>query len=532
MGVQGAGVGLKPVHVRTILESRPAVGFFEIHAENYMGAGGAPHRHLEAIREHYPLSIHGVGLSLGAARDVDPDHLARFAALVRRYDPILVSEHLAWSSTGTRYLNDLLPVPYTREALGHVAGHIDRVQTALGRRLLLENPSTYLSFEESVLEETDFLAEIVRRTGCGLLLDVNNVYVSMTNQGRDPEAYLAAYPMRGVGEIHLAGHSARMDDEGFSLLVDSHDRPVAEPVWRLYQQAIARCGPVPTLIERDADIPSWDELYGEALRAQCLMTDQSVVQRQEQFCEALLDPSLPVPEGLFGPPGSVRSQRFAVYRNNVAVGLIEALRSSFPVVNQLVGDEFFSVMARGYALRSPPGSPVLLAYGEGFPGFIAAFEPAATLPYLADVALFEWLWLEAYHAADAEPMAIERLQEVPMDRLADLKLTLHPSARFMRFSHPVLAVWLAHQQEGGAVGLEIGGAPEQLVLVRPCADVHAIVLSPGALAFLRAIQGGMTIAGGVTRALEEEPAIRIADLLSTLFHAGAFIGFVEEEVAA
>ena len=169
------GVGLKPLHVRTILASRPEVGFFEIHAENYMGAGGTPHRHLQAIREHYPLSIHGVGLSLGGARDLDADHLDRLAALVRRYEPMLVSEHLAWSSDGSGYLNDLLPVPYTRGALDRVVGHVDRVQTALGRTILLENPSTYLAFAESEFEEGDFLAEIVRRTGCGLLLDVNNV---------------------------------------------------------------------------------------------------------------------------------------------------------------------------------------------------------------------------------------------------------------------------------------------------------------------------------------------------------------------
>ncbi|MDX3886186.1 MAG: DUF692 domain-containing protein [Sphingomonas sp.] len=262
-----AGVGLKPQHVPDILGGLPAIGFFEVHAENYMGAGGPPHRDLAAIRAHYPLSIHGVGLSLGGAEDIDRDHLARLAELVRRYEPALVSEHLAWSSIGATFLNDLLPLPYTPAMLDRVAGHVAQVQDALARPILLENPSTYLTFEESVLEETDFLAEIARRTGCGLLLDVNNIHVASINQGRPPEAYLAAFPLQRVGEIHLAGHAPRHDSLGAPLLIDSHDRPVAEPVWDLYRAAIRRIGPVPTLIERDADIPGWAELHAEALRA-------------------------------------------------------------------------------------------------------------------------------------------------------------------------------------------------------------------------------------------------------------------------
>ncbi len=262
-----AGVGLKPAHVGAILADLPRLGFFEIHAENYMGAGGPPHRHLTAIRAHYPLSIHGVGLSLGGAGPLDRMHLDRLVALVRRYEPILVSEHLAWSSHGDGFLNDLLPVPYTGAALDRIVEHVDQVQTALRRRILLENPATCLGFAESAFEETDFIAEIAGRTGCGLLLDVNNVHVSAANHGRDAQACLAAFPVQRVEEIHLAGHAARSDANGVALLIDSHDRPVAEPAWRLYRQAIARTGPVPTLIERDADIPPWEELHAEARRA-------------------------------------------------------------------------------------------------------------------------------------------------------------------------------------------------------------------------------------------------------------------------
>ncbi len=268
-----AGVGLKPQHVPHILAELPRLGFFEIHAENYMGAGGPPHRPLAAIRAHYRLSIHGVGLSLGGAGDLDERHLDRLCDLVRRYEPALVSEHLAWSSHAGGFFNDLLPVPYTAAALERVAGHVDRVQTALGRTILLENPSTYLAFAESAMPETAFIAEIARRTGCGLLLDINNVFVSCNNLGRDPGVYLDGFPMKAVREIHLAGHSQRHDANGVPFLVDSHDRPVAEPVWALYRRVIARTGPLATLIERDADIPEWDTLHAEAQQAEALMAD-------------------------------------------------------------------------------------------------------------------------------------------------------------------------------------------------------------------------------------------------------------------
>jgi uncharacterized protein (UPF0276 family) len=265
------GVGLKAEHYRTIVETQPDIGFFEVHAENYMGAGGPPHRYLSAIREHYPLSLHGVGLSIGADRPLDKDHLQRLNRLIGRYAPGLFSEHLAWSSHGTSFLNDLLPVPYTAEALTRVVEHVDQVQNALGRQMLLENPSTYLAFAESTHSEIDFIAEVVRRAGCGLLLDVNNVYVASTNQQWDPVAYIDAYPLPHVQEIHLAGYTREADDKGRPLLIDTHNRPVAEIVWDLYAHAIGLIGPVPTLIEWDADVPAWSTLKQEADSAEAIM---------------------------------------------------------------------------------------------------------------------------------------------------------------------------------------------------------------------------------------------------------------------
>ncbi|MGE0294255.1 MAG: DUF692 domain-containing protein [Hyphomonadaceae bacterium] len=266
-----AGVGLKAEHYQHILDHIPDVGFFEVHAENYMGAGGPPHRYLVQIREHYPLSLHGVGLSIGGALPLDKEHLKRLAGLISRYQPGLFSEHLAWSTHESSFFNDLLPAPYTNETLDRVVEHIDQVQSALGRQMLLENPSTYVWFEESTWSETDFIKEIAQRAGCGLLLDVNNVYVACTNQQWSTTAYIKSFPLRHVQEIHLAGHTRQVDDKGRPLLIDSHDKSVDELVWNLFRDVIKRIGPTPTLIEWDANVPAWSDLHAEATMAESLM---------------------------------------------------------------------------------------------------------------------------------------------------------------------------------------------------------------------------------------------------------------------
>jgi uncharacterized protein (UPF0276 family) len=262
-----AGIGLKPQHYQEILRDRPDFGFFEVHAENYMGAGGPPHHYLEAIRKNYPISLHGVALSIGGERRLNRDHLARLKALLERYDCALFSEHLAWSTHEDAYLDDLLPVPYTSETSQRVCDHVNQTQDFLGRRMLLENPSTYVQFEESTMSEIDFISQIARRTGCGLLLDVNNVFVTCKNHNMDPNAYIDAFPVEHVGEIHLAGHDERRDDTGAPLLIDAHGSPVVNRVWKLYERAISRVGPVPTLIERDANVPPLADLLAEASRA-------------------------------------------------------------------------------------------------------------------------------------------------------------------------------------------------------------------------------------------------------------------------
>jgi len=263
----GAGVSLKYAHLPDILETRPQVAFFEVHAENYMGAGGPPHHFLERVRADYPLSIHGVAASLGGAEPPDPAHLARLRALVRRYEPESFSEHLAWSTHEGVYLADLLPLPYDEVSLRRVSDHVAQLQDALQCRALIENPSTYAAFTSSTMEEIDFLTALAARTGCGLLLDVNNVHVSCVNHHLDARAYIDRFPMHLVGEVHLAGFARDVDAAGAELLIDAHGSAVDPEVWRLYERALARSGPVPTLVEWDNDVPAFAVLAGEGARA-------------------------------------------------------------------------------------------------------------------------------------------------------------------------------------------------------------------------------------------------------------------------
>ncbi|MBB5515727.1 hypothetical protein FHS89_001747 [Rubricella aquisinus] len=266
------GVGFKAQHAAEVMARPAALGWVEIHAENYMGDGGPALAQLRALREVYPVSCHGVGLSIGGERPLDTDHLARLRKLVDWLEPALFSEHLAWSTHDSGFLNDLLPLPYTQAAVDRIVSHITQVQDVLGKQMLLENPSTYVAFAQSEMDEITFLREIATRSGCGLLLDVNNVFVSATNQDYDPVAYIDAFPLDHVGEIHLGGHEEDADEVGAPLLIDTHSRPVVPDVWQLYAHTIARGGPRPTLIEWDNDVPDWPVLEAELTRADQVLT--------------------------------------------------------------------------------------------------------------------------------------------------------------------------------------------------------------------------------------------------------------------
>lgn len=273
LGDMPVGVSLKSQYYQLVLENAPSIAFFEIHAENYMVDGGAHHRFLEAIAERYPLSLHGVGMSLGSAEGISSEHIKRFRDLVERYDPALVSEHLAWSVEGGHYLNDLLPFPLNQESLDIVIDNVNTVQNALGRQILVENPSSYMAFNSSDIPEVEFLSKIAGATGCGLLFDVNNVFVSGRNMGWSPEEYIDSVDVDLIGEVHLAGHLVK-DIDGVELRIDDHGSAISDDVWSLYERLIKRSGSKATLIEWDNNVPDFDVLQGEANKAYSIMTDQ------------------------------------------------------------------------------------------------------------------------------------------------------------------------------------------------------------------------------------------------------------------
>jgi uncharacterized protein (UPF0276 family) len=542
-----AGACLKPVHVPAILADGPDVGFFEVHAENYMGAGGPPHADLSRIRARYPLSVHGVGLSIGGAGPLDEAHLERLKAVVERYEPGLVSEHLAWSSHGGRYFPDLLPLATNAATLDLVCDHIDRVQDVLRRQILLENPSSYLAFEASTIPEPDFLAEIARRTGCGLLLDVNNVMVSAVNLGFSPEDYLREFPLFAVAEIHLAGHAPDRDETGAPLLIDAHDRRVAEAVWTLYRQVLARTGPLPTLIEWDADLPPLETLLAECAAAETwlaaapaaapggLSADtarrlpelpaQAPAEAQARFAEAVVDPQRPVPGGI-----ASSQRRFDVYRNNVAVAAIDALAETFPAVEDLVGTEFFRAMARVFLGLSPPKKAVLAEYGAGLPDFLEDFPPAASVPYLADVARIESARIHAYHAADAPVLAIDALAQLPEASIADARLIPHPSLCIVSSRYPAGSLWAAASGEAED-GPQDMTKPEAVLILRAGSTVETRILPPGGEVFLRRLIQGASIGEAAAAATKAGDSFALEDHLAGLFAAGAFSALTARQPA-
>ena len=267
----GAGIAPKPQHYAALLADSQPPAFVEVHAENFLGAGGEPHASLRALRDRFALSIHGVGLSIGGEGPLDARHVERIAALVDRYQPESFSEHLAWSSHGGNHYNDLLPIVYDESSLRRVCDHIDQLQARLGRRLLLENSATYVEFQASHIPEAEFLSLVVNHTGCGLLLDVNNAYVSCINHGRDMAAYLAALPLHAAGQCHLAGHARDTDAAGAPLLIDNHGSEVSAVVWDWYARVLDVTGPLPTLVEWDNDVPGYDPLRNQARQAQALL---------------------------------------------------------------------------------------------------------------------------------------------------------------------------------------------------------------------------------------------------------------------
>ncbi|MGZ5200332.1 MAG: MNIO family bufferin maturase [Telluria sp.] len=462
--VLAAGVGLRAPHYRRFLDERPAVGWLEVHSENFLARSGWDWHVLCALRRDYPVSLHGVGLGLGSARGFPEQHLERIRQLVDAVEPMLVSEHLSWGAVQGRQLHDLLPVTLDQAALALLAERVSRVQDVLRRQILLENVSAYVRFHDDAMSEAEFLAALVRLTGCGVLLDVNNLYVNQRNHGEDALAALAALPVGSVGEIHLAGHL-----ETEHAVIDHHGATVAEPVWALYRAALGRFGRVPTLIEWDTDIPGLDVLLREAAQADRIAHDYSAAEvagaprvhmpsqpaggplaaRQAAFGDALLDVTNAGP-AVSLIKGDSALQRLGIYRGNLSANWQKGLAAAFPVVQRLVGGEFFGGLARAYGKAFPTQDPDLNLFGARFAAFLASFEHVAQYPYLPDVARLEWALHASYYGPDVPALNPAHIAGLAPEQVEAMTLQLHPASSLLHSQWPVAKLWLAHQPGGPA----------------------------------------------------------------------------------
>jgi len=516
-----AGIGLRAPHYRDFLDRKPGVGWVEVHTENFLARAGHDWHVLQTVRRDYPVSLHGVGLGLGSVHGFSDEHLGRVAALVRALEPVLVSEHLSWGALRDRQLNDLLPLQLDDAALDLVAARVQRVQETLGRRIFVENVSTYLRFAGDAMSEADFLAELARRTGCGVLLDVNNLYVNAHNHGEDPHAAIAALPPGCVGEIHLGGHLVTSDG-----LIDHHGAAVAPPVWDLYRAALARFGAVPTLVEWDTDLPALDVLLAEAAEVDRIAvaakpaallpgaaapagtnaaSTAGLDAIQQAFGAALFDGAR---EAALAPLFKGDPRRFGIYRGNLGAHWSRALSSAYPVLRRLVGDEFLDALARVYGRAHPALDPDLNRFGDALPDFLAGFAPAADYPYFPDLARLEWAVHEAWFAPDADgPPAT--LAGLAPDAFEAARAVLHPSLRLHASPWATAALWHAHQ-DGGPDFPDVLRADTYALVLRPRFDVRVEAIGAAEHAALSRLARGDTFGVALDAAFDVDGDFDVA----------------------
>ncbi|MTV41922.1 MNIO family bufferin maturase [Duganella radicis] len=573
----GVGVGLRAPHYRQFLSQRPPVGWLEVHSENYLDQGGWDWHVLQQLRRDYPVSLHGVGLGLGSARGFSSDHLARVAALVRQVEPVLVSEHLCWGAVADRHFNDLLPLTLDRAALDLMSERVGRVQDALGRQLLLENVSTYVRFHADAMSEAEFMAALASRTGCGLLLDINNLYVNQCNHGEDALAALAAIEPGMVGEMHLAGHLVTPQ-----AVIDHHGDRVAEPVWRLYEAALARFGAVPTLIEWDTDIPALEVLLAEADRAAALHARAAplsasrsaaagvvaageregkddgrdvgggdAARDQQLFASALFDvrqagaalalcragraeADVVVAAASAGADAATTAAEhgLALYRGNLTETWTKTLAATYPVVLALVGAEFFGGLARAYGRAHPSDNPDLNRFGAHFATFLRDFPHTADLPYLPDMAKLEWLLHRAHYAPQAPALSARQLATIAPEQVEATVFPLHPAAQLFRSEWAVVPLWQAHQQESGVGFPPELAVPSHALVSRPAWQAGAQPLSAASHAALQVLSEGGNFGAALDAALAQDEAFDVgASLRHWLTHAALAESVVAAESA-
>ncbi|MGB9992621.1 MNIO family bufferin maturase [Massilia sp. SM-13] len=498
------GVGLRAPHFQDFLDRRPAVDWIEVHTENLFNGQGRDAQVLEQLRSDYPVSLHGVGLGLGSAHGFSTRHLQRVRELVERYQPFLVSEHLCWGAVEGRHLNDLLPMPLTREAVELFCDRVDQVQGVLGRRILIENVSTYLRFRGDAMSEAEFLAELARRTGCAILLDVNNLYVNQCNHGENAHMALHALSGAAIGEIHLAGHLVAPD-----AVIDHHGAPVDDKVWDLYASAVRSFGAVPTLIEWDTDIPPLDVLLAEAEHARRIgdrvlagPTAFPLAAAQGRMAAALFERELAgAAAPLFVGEQEAVCQRLALYRGNLGASWTKVLAASYPVLQQLVGEEYFAALARAYGRAWPSQSGNLDDFGGHFPEFLDSHAAAAQYPYLPDMARLERA-LGRGAAGGGQRLEAAQLQGLAPEALDSMRLRLAHGVELFHSCWQVVPVWHAHRPEAELLLPDDPAGASFAAIVRRAGAAWPLPLEAASFAALSALQDGATLGGALGGALD------------------------------
>ncbi len=527
----GCGLGLRSQHYPVITETWPKVDWFEAISENYMDTGGRPLQILEQVRHHYPIALHGTALSVGSIDLLNQNYLKRLRKLVDRIDPFIVSDHLCWSGVDGEVLHDLLPLPFTEEALQHVVGRVNQVQEFLGRRILLENVSTYVTYKHSMMPEWEFLTKIARRSGCGILLDVNNIYVNAVNHKFDPREYLKNIPAKFVGQIHLAGHT----DMG-SFLFDTHSAPIIDSVWELYREALSLLGPVSTLIEWDENIPQFEHLLEEAEKAKSIykqfigkpLTAEQVktaeraihsknggtpvslldvqkwmklrIQLQDENNES---PAAVSTRGFLNPQGGVAGEeRMSVYANGYPARIQESLKEVYEAVHQVLGDDQFSEICHVYAHQYPSHDYNLNFVGRYFPEFLQGSPFSKAFPFLVDLAKLEWLIWESFHAFDEQPFQPHQLAEVPAEDWEHARVIFQPSVKLISSAWPILDIWRTRRQRSEEVKVDLMNRSQQILVGRNKDQVRCELLDQTQAVLLSGLLSGENL-GNVCEKLSE-----------------------------
>lgn len=505
--VLGCGVGLRSKHYPVITSQWPQMEWFEAITENYMDSGGRPVHILEQIRGHYPVGLHGVSLSIGSTDPLHPIYLEHLKKLVDRIDPVIVSDHLCWSGVDGKNLHDLLPLPFTEEAIAHIASRVGQVQDLLGRRILLENVSSYVTYKHSTVPEWEFLREVAVRSGCGILLDINNIYVNAYNHKFDAKEYIRNIPGELVGQFHVAGHTDMGD-----YLFDTHSKAVIEPVWDLYREALSRYGQVSTLVEWDEDIPEWERLCEEAGKARAIYLSHCELPKgAKQSCEIASSPAKKNSQAprndmtkglslreiqhefrtLVGPgedpskakeiplnpqAGVPGTERVSVYAHGYYGRIQEALAEIYAAVKHVLGEKIFNELVHAYAEQYPSGEYNLTYAGRNFPEFLKDPRVAEEMPFLSDLAQLEWQVSQAFHAYEGKPLETAALSRITPEDWEKARLTFQPSVSILRSEWPVLDIWKVRNEPVETIKIDMINRPQNVLAFRRGLEVHCAPL--------------------------------------------------------